>query len=76
MCVKEISFTFFLTKTDAESHILFFDIEGLIVELHSEEYAAMSPTTLEVNYFIILNILKFNAINISGTRFAHSSICA
>jgi hypothetical protein len=28
---------------------LFFDIEGLIVELHSEEYAAMSPTTLEVN---------------------------
>lgn len=34
--------------SDAESHILFFDIEGLIVELHSEEYAAMSPTTLEV----------------------------
>lgn len=34
--------------TDAESHILFFDIEGLIFELHSEEYAAMSPTTLEV----------------------------
>lgn len=32
---------------DAESHILFFDIEGLIVELHSEEYAAMSPNTLE-----------------------------
>jgi hypothetical protein len=28
---------------------LFFDIEGLIVELHSEEYAAMSPTTLEVH---------------------------
>lgn len=37
---------FFLS--DAESHILFFDIEGLIFELHSEEYAAMSPTTLEV----------------------------
>lgn len=35
--------------TDAESHILFFDIEGLIFELHSEEYAAMSPTTLEVS---------------------------
>lgn len=33
---------------DAESHILFFDIEGLIFELHSEEYAAMSPGTLEV----------------------------
>lgn len=37
--------------SDAESHILFFDIEGLIFELHSEEYAAMSPTTLEVNDF-------------------------
>lgn len=36
--------------TDAESHILFFDIEGLIFELHSEEYAAMSPTTLEVSF--------------------------
>lgn len=35
--------------SDAESHILFFDIEGLIFELHSEEYAAMSPTTLEVS---------------------------
>ena len=33
---------------DAESHILFFDIEGLIVEMHSEEYQAMSPGTLEV----------------------------
>lgn len=33
---------------DAESHILFFDIEALIFELHSEEYAAMSPTALEV----------------------------
>lgn len=36
---------------DAESHILFFDIEGLIFELHSEEYAAMSPGTLEVNFY-------------------------
>lgn len=34
---------------DAESHILFFDIESLIFELHSEEYATMSPTTLEVS---------------------------
>ncbi|KAH8244751.1 hypothetical protein KR038_007637 [Drosophila bunnanda] len=32
---------------DAESHILFFDIEGLIFELHSEEYAQMTPATLE-----------------------------
>lgn len=38
----------FFLVADAESHILFFDIEGLIFELHSEEYAAMSPTTLEV----------------------------
>ncbi|CRK99649.1 CLUMA_CG012960, isoform A [Clunio marinus] len=38
---------------DAESHILFFDIEGLIVELHSEEYAAMSPTTLEAQGLLI-----------------------
>ncbi|XP_055317657.1 WD repeat-containing protein 7 isoform X2 [Sitodiplosis mosellana] len=37
---------------DAESHILFFDIEGLIFELHSEEYAAMSPTTLEAQGLI------------------------
>ncbi|RVE44989.1 hypothetical protein evm_010353 [Chilo suppressalis] len=34
---------------DPESHILFFDIEGLIVELLSEEYSAMSPATLEVS---------------------------
>ncbi|XP_077293336.1 WD repeat-containing protein Rbcn-3B isoform X4 [Arctopsyche grandis] len=32
---------------DPESHILFFDIEGLIVELLSEEYSAMSPASLE-----------------------------
>lgn len=32
---------------DAESHILFFDIEGLIFELHSEEYASMSAEALE-----------------------------
>lgn len=37
---------------DAESHILFFDIEGLIFELHSEEYAAMSPSTLEAQGLI------------------------
>ncbi|XP_026473359.1 WD repeat-containing protein 7 isoform X2 [Ctenocephalides felis] len=32
---------------DPESHILFFDIESLIVKLLSEEYAAMSPDSLE-----------------------------
>ncbi|XP_049882434.1 WD repeat-containing protein 7 [Pectinophora gossypiella] len=34
-------------QADPESHILFFDIEGLIVELLSEEYSAMSPASLE-----------------------------
>ncbi|XP_055600330.1 WD repeat-containing protein 7 isoform X2 [Uranotaenia lowii] len=38
---------------DAESHILFFDIEGLIFELHAEEYAAMSPSTLEAEGLLI-----------------------
>ncbi|XP_049287940.1 WD repeat-containing protein 7 isoform X2 [Anopheles funestus] len=38
---------------DAESHILFFDIEGLIFELHAEEYAAMSPNTLEAEGLLI-----------------------
>ena len=49
----------FLTqkKRDTEIHILFFDIEGLIVELHSEEYAAMSPTTLEVNHLHLVKRL-------------------
>lgn len=31
---------------DAESHILFFDIEGLIFELHSEEYKKMIQTAV------------------------------
>lgn len=33
--------------SDPESHILFFDIEALIIELLSEEYSAMSPNSLE-----------------------------
>ncbi|XP_037046660.1 WD repeat-containing protein 7 isoform X3 [Bradysia coprophila] len=37
---------------DAESHILFFDIEGLIFELINEEYAALSPNTLEAQGLI------------------------
>lgn len=36
-----------ISFTDAESHILFFDIEGLIFELHSEEYSKMVQNTLE-----------------------------
>lgn len=72
---------------DAESHILFFDIEGLIFELHSEEYAAMSPTTLEVIYLCITSNIRCEIINLpllsyvpsvviifawnSGTRIRH-----
>lgn len=47
--------------SDAESHILFFDIEGLIFELHSEEYAAMSPTTLEAS--LIKSFLQQTMLN-------------
>ncbi|KAL1446861.1 hypothetical protein MTO96_028709 [Rhipicephalus appendiculatus] len=32
---------------DQDSHVLFFDIEALIVQLLSEEYSGMSPGTLE-----------------------------
>ena len=35
-------------QSDAESHILFFDVEALIVQLLTEEYSVMSPGTMEV----------------------------
>ena len=35
-------------QSDAESHILFFDVEALIVQLLTEEYSAMTPGTMEV----------------------------
>lgn len=34
-------------ESDSESHVLFFDIEALIVQLLSDEYGALSPATLE-----------------------------
>merc|ERR1739842_91186 len=40
-------------KQDANSHVLFFDIEALIVQLLSDEYALMSPNTLEANDLIM-----------------------
>ncbi|CAL4059561.1 unnamed protein product [Meganyctiphanes norvegica] len=40
-------------KQDANSHVLFFDIEALIVQLLSDEYALMSPNTLEANELIM-----------------------
>ena len=36
---------------DSEAHILFFDVEALIVQLLTEEYGAMSPGTLEAQGF-------------------------
>uniref|UniRef100_A0A336LGZ9 CSON011489 protein n=1 Tax=Culicoides sonorensis TaxID=179676 RepID=A0A336LGZ9_CULSO len=44
---EELGGTGSLSDSDAESHILFFDIEGLIFELHSEEYAKMVQNTIE-----------------------------
>jgi len=35
-------------QSNAEGHILFFDVEALIVQLLTEEYSAMSPGTMEV----------------------------
>ncbi|XP_064096982.1 WD repeat-containing protein 7-like isoform X3 [Macrobrachium nipponense] len=40
-------------KQDANSHVLFFDIEALIVQLLSDEYTLMSPGTLEANDLIM-----------------------
>lgn len=36
-----------ISVLDPESHIMFFDIEALIVELLREEYSSMSPSSLE-----------------------------
>lgn len=36
---------------DAEGHILFFDVEALVVQLLTEEYSAMTPNTLEAQGF-------------------------
>lgn len=36
---------------DSEGHILFFDVEALIVQLLTEEYSAMSPGTMEAQGF-------------------------
>ncbi|XP_059089612.1 WD repeat-containing protein 7-like [Tigriopus californicus] len=36
---------------DSEGHILFFDVEALIVQLLTEEYSAMTPGTMEAQGF-------------------------
>ncbi|KAJ2939340.1 hypothetical protein O0L34_g13438 [Tuta absoluta] len=53
--------------TDPESHILFFDIEGLIVELLSEEYSAMSPASLEAAGFITSEYMRVATLTRSSS---------
>lgn len=57
---------------DAESHILFFDIEGLIFELHSEEYASMSAEALEVRQLFNLWLVKSVVITLRVVNFSDS----
>ncbi|XP_063835595.1 WD repeat-containing protein 7-like [Ostrinia nubilalis] len=52
---------------DPESHILFFDIEGLIVELLSEEYSAMSPASLEAAGLITSEYIRVAALTQSAS---------
>ena len=46
-----VYFSFRSNPKDAEGHILFFDVEALIVQLLTEEYSAMSPGTMEAQGF-------------------------
>ncbi|XP_058794176.1 WD repeat-containing protein 7 isoform X4 [Phymastichus coffea] len=60
---------------DPESHILFFDIEGLIVQLLSDEYGAMSPGTLEAQGLInATEYQKVAALTQSASPDAHKKI--
>ncbi|KAH1006250.1 hypothetical protein HUJ05_007000 [Dendroctonus ponderosae] len=60
---------------DPESHILFFDIEALIIELLSEEYAMMSPGSLEAAGLISqAEYLKVAALTQSASPDAHKKI--
>ena len=42
---------FKMNPRDSEGHILFFDIEALVIQLLTEEYSAMSPGTMEAQGF-------------------------
>ncbi|KAG5899856.1 hypothetical protein JTB14_012325 [Gonioctena quinquepunctata] len=60
---------------DPESHILFFDIECLIIELLSEEYDMMSPGSLEAAGLISQSeYLKVAALTQSASPDAHKKI--
>lgn len=60
---------------DPESHILFFDIESLIIELLTEEYNMMSPGSLEAAGLISQSeYLKVAALTQSASPDAHKKI--
>ncbi|XP_043262584.1 WD repeat-containing protein 7 isoform X9 [Colletes gigas] len=60
---------------DPESHILFFDIEALIVQLLSDEYGAMSPGSLESQGLISASeYQKVAALTQSASPDAHKKI--
>uniref|UniRef100_A0A1Y1K5S4 WD repeat-containing protein 7 n=1 Tax=Photinus pyralis TaxID=7054 RepID=A0A1Y1K5S4_PHOPY len=60
---------------DPESHILFFDIEALVIELLSEEYSAMSPGSLEAAGLISQSeYLKVASLTHSASPDAHKKI--
>ncbi|KAL2738736.1 WD repeat-containing protein 7 isoform X1 [Vespula squamosa] len=60
---------------DPESHILFFDIEALIVQLLSDEYGTMSPGSLESQGLISASeYQKVAALTQSASPDAHKKI--
>ncbi|XP_051158391.1 WD repeat-containing protein 7 isoform X1 [Leptopilina boulardi] len=60
---------------DPESHILFFDIEGLIVQLLSDEYGAMTPGSLEAQGLISASeYQKVAALTRSASPDTHKKI--
>ncbi|XP_043586882.1 WD repeat-containing protein 7 isoform X15 [Bombus pyrosoma] len=60
---------------DPESHILFFDIEALIVQLLNDEYGAMSPGSLEAQGLISASeYQKVAALTQSASPDAHKKI--
>lgn len=73
-CCSSVEILVFLFA-DPESHILFFDIEALIIELLSEEYAMMSPGSLEAAGLISqAEYLKVAALTQSASPDAHKKI--
>ncbi|XP_023288986.1 WD repeat-containing protein 7 isoform X2 [Orussus abietinus] len=60
---------------DSESHILFFDIEALIVQLLSDEYGSMSPNSLEAQGLISASeYQKVTILTQSASLDAHKKI--